>query len=240
MNPLPMVLSGNNNLIQLHELPPELLFDIASFLSFPDILRLGCTSTYFRRLFCSGDQTLWRRLYRRDLSTRRTPYNYQAAYLKYYRESRGKWKSLHQQIEIASRDGYEKMVQRLVTNGATAYNVVMVVAARGGHRDIVDLMLERGATTYNWAMAAAAGGGHRDIVELMLQWGATDYNGAMNLAARWGHRDIVDLMLQLGAGPHPSWVPSETDYNEAMAYADRGGHRDIVEYLQNYRRLHPN
>jgi hypothetical protein len=264
MNPVSIVLSGNDNLIL--ELPPELLFEVASHLDLPDILRLCQTSSYFRGLFCSMDQTLWRYLYRRDLSTLRTPpdQNYQQAYLTYFRKIRGT--SLDDQLLLASRNGYERMVQRLIDDGATDYTWAMVEAAGRGHRDIVDLMLQLGAgpqpswvpeeTDYDLAMAEAALGGHRDVVQLMLQRGANNYDRAMFQAAEGGHRDIVDLMLQLGAtnydgamaaaarGGHRDIVDlmlqlGATDYNWAMESAAGGGHRDIVDYLRDYQLHHP-
>jgi hypothetical protein len=228
------VLSGHETPLRINDLPPELLFQIATSLSLPDILRLGQTSSFFRRLFCSEDQTLWRHFYRRDLSTLR-PLNddkYQQAYVNYFRKTHGQ--SLNYQFDLATACGYEKRVFELITNGAGLQpkwvpskkdcNYAMASAARQGYRDIVELMLQHVSGLHDsWFMIEAAEGGHRDIVELMLQRGATDYNGAMAAAARGGHRDIIDLMLQRGA----------TDYDYALAKAAQGGHRDIVDLMFN-------
>jgi hypothetical protein len=101
MNPGSVVLSGTETPSPINELPSELLVEIATSLPFRDVLRLCQTSSYFRSLFCSRDQTIWRRLYRRDLSTLRSPKNhhYRQAYLTYFRQIRGK--SLIRQLLIS-------------------------------------------------------------------------------------------------------------------------------------------
>jgi ankyrin repeat protein len=213
-------LSGDD---YLSSLPYELLFDIASRLSYPDIQRLCRVSRVFSQL-CQDDH-FWLILYRRDISTMRPPPS--TTIQRTYQQIIAQFSKLTPNWALvkASKNGYENIVDDIVQNGLKLkdddYNDAMTDAAQEGHWDIVERLVELGATDYNRAMAMAAEGGHRDIVERMVELGATDYNWAMTRAADKGYTDIVERMVELGA----------TYYNGALGYAALSGHRDIVKRM---------
>ena len=168
-------------------------------------------------------------------------------------QARPSQKLLNQRLEYAVRNGYEKLAEDLLDQGANNYDDAMALAALNGYSDLVDLMLSRGATNYNQTMVQAASGGHEDIIDQMLALGATHIDQVVVLAAREGHWNIVNRFLDQLATPETYEVvlyqaarydnivlmndminrlgPGPRIYNNALAGAARGGHREIVNRM---------
>ena len=145
-------------------LPVELLFDIVSRLHYSDIIRLCRTSPVLNDLLCHND-TIWKILYQRDISTKPPNTSYYEAYRRVIHDTRNF--EPNEILIYASQHGYNQLVERMLEEGATDYNEALESAAFGGHRDIVERMLELVTQGYDDAMIEATHGGHKDIVELI-------------------------------------------------------------------------
>ena len=213
------ILNFNSNDF-ISSIPPELIFEITSYLSYQDILHFCQSSAYLNHLLCRSDY-IWRILFRRDISSFITSEDYYKLYLSIMKDFNAKI-CPKERLNYTVKYGYDILVQEILTlNKNINNNLVLVDAAEYGHEKIVNQMLELGANNYDMSMANAAYAGHENIVNKMLKLGANDYDAAMVYAAEGGQETIVNQMLELGAN----------DYNSAMAYAAMKGHDIIVKEM---------
>ena len=254
----------------LRSIPFDVLYKIVTeYLPSKSIVKLCQTSSYFNRRLCQSED-LWHHLYEQDISVLRVPSegglppNWRLAYFQVATDIRDK--SPNEVLEIATKNGYEKLAETAITQGATNFNRGLRLASAGGYRDIVDRMLALGATDYKTAMAMAANRGHREIVDQMISLdpkhtnlnfallrasaggqrgmvdhlisqGANNLAGAFTEAVRGGHRDVIDLLIQRGALPT---VARDQFLERSIALADQAGYRDIANYLRSLlSRRHP-
>ena len=88
-------------------------------------------------------------------------------------------------LQLASKNGYEKIVEVLLINGADVNvtnpkerRTALQLALWGGYENIVKTLLEKGA-------------------EINAQTG--DFGNPLQLASQWGHEKIVEMLLVNGA-----------------------------------------
>ncbi|KAK5805953.1 hypothetical protein VI817_000211 [Penicillium citrinum] len=120
-------------------------------------------------------------------------------------------------IISASQNGYEKVVQLLLEEGAEVnaqggdYGNALQAACLEGREKIVQVLLEKGANVnaqgglHGNALQAASLGGHDKIVQVLLEKGAEInaqggyYGTALQAASERGHDKIVQVLLEKGA-----------------------------------------
>lgn len=73
-------------------------------------------------------------------------------------------------MAYAAEAGYMNIVQLILENGVTDYDIGLVGAVSGGHADIIEFMLEKGATNYEGALEATD---DAEIIELITHWRQT-------------------------------------------------------------------
>lgn len=128
-------------------------------------------------------------------------------------------------LTIAAGNGYLRVVQYLISNGADANAIgcdgdtPVLCACRAGHTRIVEYLLNCGALlTHNdrgeSPMYAAAAGGHVAVVRLLLGLDSVhqvtkEGESPLGVAARLGHIDVVRELLR-----HPVQVRN-TDHSGA-------------------------
>jgi ankyrin repeat protein len=220
--------SGDDQVIS--NLPPDLILTVAlDYLEPDEILRLCRVSRAFNDTLCQNSQ-FWRLLIRRDLTDRPVPESVDPRDL--YRTSVRDLPNhgVNSQLQYAAGHGYEKLVDRLLNEGANYYGGALVAAAQAGHMKIVNRLLAQIAGSqfhpsfkqilYNHALGSAAEGGHHEIVNRLLQAGANDYTGGFIGAVEGGDQEIMNQMLQLGV-----------NLNRALSAAAESGHRDMVKRL---------
>jgi hypothetical protein len=122
-------------------------------------------------------------------------------------------------LEIASYEGFEKVVQLLIGNGARVneqsglFGDPLQAAAWAGHEKVVRKLLDNNADVnaeggpYGNALQAASTGSHSTVVALLLQHGANvnasggEFTTSLIAALGQGSPDIVRNLLQSGADP---------------------------------------
>ncbi|KAJ5642275.1 hypothetical protein N7490_006275 [Penicillium lividum] len=145
----------------------------------------------------------------------------------------------------ASVNGYEKVVQLLLENGAEVnaqggfYGNALQAASYEGHDKIVQLLLEKGAEVNAQggacgnALQAASLRGYDTTVQLLLEKGAEVnaqggyYGNALQAASIKGHDKIVQLLLEKGAEVNAQGGY----YGNALYTASIKGHDKIVQLL---------
>jgi ankyrin repeat protein len=256
------IVSGDDQVIS--NLPPELILTVAlDYLEPADILRLCRVSHAFNTTLCRNAQ-FWRLLIRRDLTDR--PVSESVDPRDMYRTSVMDLQDheLNRQLQDAAGRGYEKLVDRLINDGANYYGGALVAAAHAGHMKIVNRLLAQIAGArfhpsfkqilYNHALASAAEGGHPEIVNRLLQAGADDYTNGFIRAIEEGHEAIMNQMLQLGVNLNPALSAAAesghrdmvkrllelgaNNYGVAMNDAIEGGHPDIAQLIREWRETH--
>jgi hypothetical protein len=117
----------------------------------------------------------------------------------------------------ACSGGHIKIVDLMISYGASDFNGGLYEACVGGHIEIVRSMISHGATDFNHGLYEACVGGHIEIVRSMISHGATDFNHGLYMVCYTVHkkyrpmygydklgdvqpyRDIAQLMITHGA-----------------------------------------
>ena len=145
---------------------------------------------------------------------------------------------------FATREGYAKVVQLLLSNGADVntssehYGRPLMQATKNGHSHIVQMLLDQGADMnapgYELsALQVACGKNHIQIVRMLLDRGADPnaqprYDGnTLEIACRKGHIQIVQMLLDRGADINAQGVRIGT----ALQVASHRGYNLIVQML---------
>ena len=141
-------------------------------------------------------------------------------------------------LSWAAENGYENIVELLISKGANSNGALFTVSARG-HKAIAEILIERGANVnaqggvYGNALCAASDSGHKELVELLVDRGADvnaqteNFGSALNRASNQGHKDVVQLLLDRGAN-----INAQSGVlGSALYTASHRGNKDVVQLL---------
>ena len=156
-------------------------------------------------------------------------------------------------LQVASREGYIELVDKLITAKASVNitaardsgRTALQAAAGAGHFEVVERLLTAKADVNagaaencgRTALQAAAEGGHLEVVERLLtakadvNAGAAENCGrtALQAAAEGGHLEVVERLLTAKADVNAG--AAENCGRTALQAAAEGGHLEVVERL---------
>ena len=148
-------------------------------------------------------------------------------------------------LQAASSGGHEKVVQRLLDQGADInaqggrYGSALQAASSEGHEKVVQRLLDQGADInaqggyFGNALQAASFRGHEKVIHMLLDHGADinaqdEYLGnALQAASLRGHEKAVQILLSKGADVNAHGG----DYGSALQAASLRGHEKVVQIL---------
>lgn len=128
-------------------------------------------------------------------------------------------------------------------------DIIFCGACKGGHRDIVELMIAEGRTCWNLGMGHACRGGHIGIIDFMIANGATNWDLGLRNALVGNHFDVAEVMIARGAVCGFDFIRAaciagnlnsvkfiirkcdDRDRLSSIYYACRGGHREIIDFI---------
>jgi hypothetical protein len=96
-------------------------------------------------------------------------------------------------LYYATLGGQRELIDYLVSQGAHAWEEVLLAAARSGRRDLLDLALDKGARQLNWALSKAAEGGHLALIHYLISRGANDWLQGLEGAKRGNHPHLREF-----------------------------------------------
>lgn len=131
--------------------------------------------------------------------------------------------SMDYAMATAAKFGKLNIVNYLLEQGYTNYNIGLQNAAETANREIMDMMITLGATNFCTALYHAASGGHYDIVMEMVNkiTRVYDVNSAMINAARSGNIPLTDYFISNGADM----------FRGAIVTAAQQGDLDMINFL---------
>ena len=134
-------------------------------------------------------------------------------------------------LQVASQEGYEILVHKLVDKGADINendSAPLSIAASRGRLDLVKFFIDRGADVNSGdILDSAVVSGDLNVVKYLLAHGANMDNSALVTAANENYPDIVAFLLDRGADVH--YIN-----DQALRDAAKHGYLNIVKMLVNH------
>lgn len=212
-------------------LPLDVLLLIVDPLCLLEIWKIAQTAKLiYRRLW--GSPTLWKRLYRRDISevmTEPAKKNLDAPLEAPHMDER-----VDPEADQKYREAYRRV---MIDLGTQHQGHPCQYAAESGYERLLNRLLDREnrkfgelyiRTLLDSVMAAAASKGRLNIVNDIIARGAVGLSWAMARAAFGGHLDTVLVLLQRLSDPGELMNGNRC---VAMVYAAKGGHLEIVRVM---------
>ena len=150
-------------------------------------------------------------------------------------------------LSIASMEGHDQIVKRLLAKGADVNALVdglsaLHIASQKGHESIVRILLDKGALADlqsrngSTALLLASESDHVSVVKLLLKNGADvnardkEGDGALHLAALNDYDSVVRCLLN-----HEADVNARNeDYHSPLSLATQSGHESVVKLLLDH------